>query len=308
MVILYNPKAPAKRRRAAMVSLVASLVVFCIKLSGYFVTHSTAILSDTLESLVNIAAAMLLMYGLHLSDKPPDEEHRFGHGKVDYLVASFEGGAIIVAAILIIAEAASNLLAQRAPHDLGFGLVVVAIAALCNAGVGYYLLRTARATHSMPLAADAHHVLSDVWTSIGVFLGLGIAYFTGWLWIDALVAIIFALIILRTGWQLLHPSIDGIMDVADPATVAKIEAILKNPPDPRVCSYHQLRHRQSGGFHYVDFHLQFPKTMTVEESHKIATDIERQIAQILGHAGVMAHIEPCKSATCPKCKPVNREA
>lgn len=303
MVIRFDPQSPTERHRAAKWSLIVACVVFLVKLTGYLATHSTAILSDTLESLVNIAAAMLLIFGMRVSDKPPDDEHPFGHGKADFLVSSFEGGAIVIAGILIIFEAISNWFAGRSPHDLGLGLGVVALAAVINGGLGCYLLRVGRRTSSVPLEADARHVLSDAWTSIGVFVGLLLAYITGQLWIDSVVAIIFALLILRMGWKLLHQAIQGMMDTADPAVVAQIESILQNPPDTRICSHHKLRHRLSGGFHNVDFHLQFPREMPVEEAHAIGTEVEKQIAARLGHASVMAHIEPCESATCKKCHP-----
>lgn len=302
MVVLFDPQSPTERRRAATWSLAIACLVFIVKLTGYLTTHSTAILSDALESLVNIAAAMLLIFGMRVSDKPPDDEHPFGHGKADFLVSSFEGGAIVVAGILIISEAASNWFAGRGPHDLGLGLLIVAVAAAINGGLGYYLLSVSRRTGSLPLEADARHVLTDVWTSIGVFAGLLLTYLTGKIWIDSVVAIIFALLILRTGWKLLHQAILGMMDTADPAIVAQIEAILKSPPSTRICSYHKLRHRLSGGFHNVDFHLQFPRQISVEEAHAIGTEVEKQIAALLGHASVLAHIEPCENPNCPKCK------
>lgn len=303
MVLLFDPKSPAERRRASIWSLVIACVVFIAKFAGFLATGSTAIMSDALESVVNIAAAALLIYGIRVSDKPPDEEHPFGHGKVDFLVSSFEGGAIIVAAILIVFQAVENWISGSGPHNLGSGLVIVAVASMLNAGLGYYLLRVGRRTRSLPLVADAKHVLSDVWTSVGVFAGLLLAQITGMMWIDSVVAIIVALLILRMGWKLFHQAIQGIMDTAEPEVVAKIEAMLKHPQDSRVCSYHKLRHRLSGGCHYVDFHIQVPRMMDIETAHQIATAIEMQIAQVLGHAGVLAHIEPCESATCKKCHP-----
>lgn len=301
MVLLFDPQSPAERRRAAAWSLGVACVVFAIKFAGFIATGSAAILSDALESLVNIAAAALLIYGIRVSDKPPDEEHPFGHGKVDYLVLSFEGGAIIVAAILIIFKAVGSWIEGGGPHNLVAGLVLVAVGSVLNAGLGVYLLRVGRRTVSLPLVADAKHVLSDVWTSVGVFAGLFLAHLTGKMWIDSVVAILVALLILRTGWKLFHQAILGIMDTAAPDVVAKIETILNHPQDSRICSYHKLRHRLSGGCHFVDFHIQVPRTMDVETAHQIATGVEIQIAQVLGHAGVLAHIEPCINPNCKKC-------
>ncbi len=302
MVVLFDPQSPTERRRAATWSFAIACLVFGVKLAGYFTTHSTAILSDTLESLVNIAAAALLIFGMRVSDKPPDEEHPFGHGKADFLVSSFEGGAIVIAGLLIISEAAGNWVSGRGPHDLKLGLILIAVAATINGGLGYYLLRTGRRTGSLPLEADARHVLSDVWTSAGVFVGLLLAYLTGKMWIDSIVAIFFAILILRMGWTLLHQAIQGMMDRADPKIVAQIETLLSEPADRRICSHHKLRHRLSGGFHNVDFHLQFPRGMSVEEAHVVGTTVEKKIAVFLGHASVMAHIEPCVKLDCPRCK------
>ncbi len=303
MVTLYEPRDPAARRRAAAWSLAIACIVFVAKFSGFLVTQSTAILSDALESLVNIAAAALLIYGIRVSDKPPDSEHPFGHGKVEFLVSSFEGGAIIVASLIIIFEAASKWIAGSWPHNLVSGLVIVAVASVLNAVLGYYLLRVGHRTSSLPLVADAKHVLSDVWTSVGIFVGLWLAYVTGQLWIDSAVAIVVALLILRTGWKLFHQAILGMMDTAEPQVVAQIETILNHAQSTSICSYHKLRHRLSGGLHYVDFHIQVPRTMDVETAHHIATAVEIEIAQLLGHAGVLAHIEPCESVTCKKCHP-----
>lgn len=301
MVMLFDPQSPTERRRAAKWSLVIACFVFVFKFAGFVLTGSTAIMSDALESVVNIAAAALLIYGIRVSDKPPDDDHPFGHGKVDFLVSSFEGGAIIVAALLIIYAAMGNWITGGGPHDLGGGLVIVTVASALNAGLGIYLLRVGRRTRSTPLVADGKHVLSDVWTSMGVIVGLFLVYLTGKMWIDSLVAILVALLILRTGGKLFHQAILGIMDTAEPAVVKQIEDILNHPQDSRVCSYHKLRHRLSGGCHYVDFHIQVPRTIDVETAHLIATGIEIQIAQILGHAGVMAHIEPCINPECRKC-------
>lgn len=303
MVMLFDPQSPAERRGASVWSLVIACLVFTIKFAGFIATGSAAIMSDALESVVNVAAAVLLIYGIRVSDKPPDEDHPFGHGKVDFLVSSFEGGAIIVASILIMVEAISNWISGVAPHSLVTGLVFVTAGSLLNAGLGYHLLRVGRRTGSLPLVADAKHVLSDVWTSAGVIVGLLLAHLTGMMWLDSAVAILVALLILRTGWKLFHQAILGIMDTAEPGVVKQIENILNHPQDPRVCSYHKLRHRLSGGCHYVDYHLQVPRTMDVETAHLIATATEIQIAQILGHAGVMTHIEPCTNSECQKCHP-----
>lgn len=301
MVLLLDPKSPTERRRASIWSLVVACFVFAIKFSGFIVTGSAAIMSDALESVVNIVAAALLIYGVRVSDKPPDDDHPFGHGKVDFLVSSFEGGAIIVAAILIITKAVGNWLSGAAPHSLVVGLVFVTVGSALNGGLGFYLLRVGRRTKSLPLVADAKHVLSDVWTSVGVIVGLTLAYLTGQMWLDSAVAIGVALLILRTGWKLFHQAILGIMDTAEPEVVKQIEDILKNPQDERICSFHKLRHRLSGGCHYVDYHIQVPRTMDVETAHLIATAVEMQIAQVLGHAGVMTHIEPCTNSECKKC-------
>lgn len=302
MVMHITEKSHVGLKGAMIISISVSLVLLLVKFAAYLLTGSAAILSDATESIVNVIASIFAFLSLRIAMKPPDEKHPYGHGKAEFFSAAFEGGAIIVAAIWITYKAVHELVTGPTFHKLDVGIWLVIFSVVVNAALGFFLIRRGRQSHNLILEADGKHIMTDVVTSTGVVVGLVIMYFTRWFWLDAVIAIIMAGVIIRTGWILLREAGTGMMDAKCPEDDIVINNILEQQQFEEVCGYHKIRHRHSGGIHFVDFHLIFPRETTVARAHAIATAIESCIATALGDAGVMAHIEPCKRKDCPKCR------
>lgn len=301
MVIHVQEKPVRTLKFAAHLSLTVGSILLIIKFLAYFFTGSTAILSDAAESIVNVVAAAVALYSLRIVIKPADEHHPYGHGKIEFFSAAFEGGAIIAAAIWIIYKALSDLFLPSHLHQLNLGIWLLGISTVINLALGWFLVHTGKSKGSLILEADGKHILTDVATSVGVLIGLILVMFTGWGFLDSVMAILVAINIIFTGWKLFHRAAKGMMDESTDEDKAKIVAILDKYSEDKYCTYHKLRHRLSGGTHYVDFHLIFPATLTIDKAHTVATAIELEIVSILGDAGAMAHIEPCKNKGCPNC-------
>lgn len=302
MVIHITEKPEKLLKGAAVTSFIVAIVLLCIKFAAYVMTGSAAILSDAAESIINVLAAGFAFFSMMISFKPPDDEHPYGHGKVEFISAAFEGGAIIVAAVWIIYKAVDELIRGPTFHKLDVGIWLVVVSIVINAVLGGALLALGKRNKSLILEADGRHVLTDVATSTGVLAGLIIMYYTGWFYLDAVIAIAAALLIIRTGSKLLKRAEGGMMDASNPDEDAKIKEILDGYQSEYICGYHKLRHRHSGKICYVDFHLMFPRDLPIAKAHEIATSLEGRIAGALGDAGVMAHIEPCHDSTCLRCR------
>lgn len=302
MVMHFSDRPVAVLKRAAFCSLIVGVVILVIKFVAYTITGSAAILSDAAESIVNVVTAGFALYSVRVAVKPADECHPYGHGKIEFFSAALEGGAIIVAAFWIIYKAVHELATGSTLHQLDVGVWLVAVAALINAILGWYLIKTGKKESSLILVADGRHVLADVWTSAGVVVGLVVVVFTRWLILDSLIAIFVALNIIYAGWKLLRLAAGGMMDASSPEDDQLIKGIIEEPTFGEVCTYHKLRHRISGNTHFVDFHLILPKHLSIEHAHAIATAVEAKVATSLVNASVMAHIEPCRRSDCPRCK------
>ena len=226
------PSPTTLRLRAALLSLVIGALLLAIKLGAWALTGSTAVLSDALESIVNVIAAGFAVYSVHLSRKPPDLDHPYGHGKIEFLSAGFEGGLIFVAGGLIIFEATRRLVVGVALARLSEGIGLVAFAAVVNLILGLYLIRTGKKTHSLTLVADGKHLLTDVYTSAATAAALAVVLLTGWRWIDPAFAIVAALNILRIGLGLMREAVGGIMDEADPEDLKIVAEALAQPRRP----------------------------------------------------------------------------
>lgn len=282
-------------RRASWISFWTGVVMFAIKAGAWWATRSSAILGDAAESVVHVAAVGFVVYSLRLSQKPPDESHPYGHAKVAFFSAGFEGALICIAALFIIWSAIAQWIAGEGPQHLGGGMVLVALALAINGGLGWWLLATGRRHRSLILEANGRHVLTDAWTSIGVIGGLALTLATGWMGFDPLCAILVALNILWSGARLMWRSANGLMDRADPAVQAALVARLDRATSAKGVTWHQMRHRHLGEGHWVDFHLVFPDSTTVRDAHETATAIEDEIRDELGSATVVtSHLEPAE--------------
>ena len=273
-------------------SLAVGVIMLAIKLGAYFLTNSTAVLSDAAESIVHVAAVLFAYYSLKLSFKPPDSNHLFGHAKIGFFSAGFEGNMIILAAFYIIYQAISRWLSGLQLENLDFGTALTGLAAAINAGLGFYLLRTGRRRNSIILQANGKHVLTDSWTSLGVIVGLALAWGTGWLPWDPIFAILTALNILYSGFGLITKSLGGLMDRADEAVGARLHEILLHETAEAGLKYHHLRHRDLGDRQAVEVHLLFPAELTIREAHARATHIEHAIERAFTpSASVITHLE-----------------
>src|SRR5262245_56337981 len=243
------------RLRAGLVSVIVSVVLLAAKYQGYLLTGSTAILSDALESIVNVVAAVFAVGGLVFAGRPADRNHPYGHGKIEFFSAVFEGGLIAFAAVLIIYEVVQSLLRGVSIRALEWGVAIVFGAGLVNLILGWYLIRTGRRHMSLTLVADGQHVLSDFWTSIGIVVGLLLVRLTGLAWLDPLVAAVVALNLMWTGFRLVRHAAGGLMDEEDPALLKRLLDVLGHHVGQGVIRVHHLRAIREGRFHHVDAHL-----------------------------------------------------
>lgn len=280
---------------AARLSLVVALLVLGLKAFAYLLTGSVALLSDTLESLVNVAAALLALLAIRFAQRPPDETHPFGHSKAEYFSAVLEGVLVVLAAFLIAKESIPRLLHPRPLGDLGPGLLVSLLASLINGLLAWHLLRQGRRLRSPALTADGYHVLSDVLTSVGVLAGVSLAWATG-LWVlDPLLALLVAGDILLMGFRLVRQSVGGLMDEGlSPAEVSRIRKTIAEALGGRALEVHDLKTRKAGNRAFLEFHLVVPGSMTVEEAHRLCDELERALEKEFPGLVVTIHVEPEK--------------
>ena len=276
----------------AWLSIAAALATIVLKSLAWWLTGSVGLLSDALESVVNLAGAMMALAMISLAEQPADEKHAYGHNKAEYFSGGFEGLLIVIAAVGIAVAAIDRLLHPQPLASLDTGLVISALASLINLVVARILLAAARRHRSLPLEADARHLMTDVWTSVAVIVGiLGIGL-TGWLWLDPLLALIFAGNIIYTGWTLLQRAVHGLMDMAlPPAEHAAVIAILERYRAAGA-DYHALRTRESGTRRFVEVHLLVPGEWSLRNAHDLAEALEHEIRATLPQAHVLTHLEP----------------
>jgi len=279
-------------RRYAWLSIAAAVATIALKALAYLVTGSVGLLSDALESFVNLAGALMALWMLSLAARPPDANHAYGHGKAEYFSSGVEGGLILIAAISIAVTAVERLLNPRPLEQVGLGLGVSVVASAINLGVSLVLMRAARQYDSITLKANAHHLMTDVWTSAGVLLGVGLVVVTGWLWLDPVVALAVAANIVWTGTKIVHASVQGLMDVALPAEEQeRIKSVLERYASEEV-NYHALRTRQSGPRRFVSVHILVPGAWSVMDGHDLVERIEADLRATLPMLSVLTHLEP----------------
>ena len=284
--------ASANLTRFAWLSIGAAVLTIALKSTAYWLTGSVGLLSDALESLVNLVAAIMALAMLTIAARPADEMHAFGYGKAEYFSSGLEGALILLAAASIAWTAIPRFLVPQPLEHIGIGLAVSVVASAINFWVARVLLAAGREYRSITLEADAHHLMTDVWTSAGVMLGVGAIALTGWLRLDPIIALIVAANILRTGWQLLSRSIRGLLDVALPAAEQDaINQVLKQY-ESRGIQYHALRTRQAGTRAFISLHVLVPADWTVQRGHDLLEQLEGDIRATVPGAQLFTHLEP----------------
>lgn len=281
-------------KKYVYLSIVAAVLTISLKLAAYFFTNSVGLLSDALESCVNLVAAVVALIMLNLAEKPPDEKHEFGHNKAEYFSSAIEGGLIVLAAFSIIWSAVPRIFNPQPLENIGVGLLIAVGASLINLAVSIILVKNGKKNNSITLEADGKHLMTDVLTSGGVLLGIALVKLTGWLVLDAVVAIGVALNIIWTGSQLVKRSALGLLDTALPESETdKINQVLGKYKQQNI-RFHSLMTRQAGQRKFISVQLQMPGTWNIHQGHKFAEQIEKDIRMLFpeSHTTVFTHLEP----------------
>ena len=280
------------KKKTARLSIMSNTFLVLSKLIIGIYVGAVSIISEAAHSAVDLLAAMIAYYAVKQSGKPPDEAHAYGHGKIENLSGAIEAILIIIAAVYIIFESVEKLKVLQEPEYLEMGILVMLFSIIINYFVSRRLFKVARQTHSQALEADALHLQADIWTSVGVLLGLLAMKVTGWIWLDPIIAIVVAIIIFKTGYTMTMKSAMELTDVClpleDEETIIKI---LKT--NDQVVDFHKLRTRRSGSYRLIDVHLVLDKNMPLQKAHEICDEIETDLKDILGRCDIVIHAEPC---------------
>lgn len=285
---------PIQLTRYAWLSIFTALFTIGLKMSAYLLTHSVGLLSDALESTVNLVAAIFALIVLKVAAHPPDAEHAYGHTKAEYFSTGVEGTLIVIAALTIAISAIRRFFDPQPLQQLDLGLIISLVATACNFVVARILLQAGRTYRSITLQADAQHLLTDVWTSIGVLIGIGLVSLTQWQLLDPLIAILVAGQITYAGFRLVRQAALGLMDTALPADEQQKIVTVLNQHATNGVQFHALRTRQSGAHAFVSVHIQVPGHWTVQAGHGLLEEIEQEIRQALPSVSIFTHLEPAE--------------
>lgn len=285
------PAAQPNLTRFAWLSIAAAITTIGLKTAAWWLTGSVGLLSDAAESVVNLMAAVMTLMMLTVAARPPDEEHAWGHNKAEYFASGVEGALILVAAVAIAWTGIDRLLHPKAIEQAGLGLAISTGASLVNFAVSRVLLRAGTKHHSIALEADAHHLMTDVWTSVGVLAGIGVVALTGWQRLDPIVALFVAANIVWTGVQLIRRSALGLLDTAiAPEEQKALQAIL-NRYGAKGIRFHAVRTRQAAARRFITMHVLVPGDWTVRRGHDLAEEIEQRVCDAIPNANVLTHLE-----------------
>jgi cation diffusion facilitator family transporter len=300
-----DPTVSRRARRAAQWAIAVGFAGFGLKVAGWLLTDSDAVFSDALESIVNIIASVGAFLAISYAERPPDEEHPYGHGPMEFVSAMAEGVLVAAAGLVILTHCIGTLVHGRPPMgSLDIGFVLVLVSAVLNGIMGVTLLRIGRSVGSAALEGDGKHLLSDLWTTLAVLAGLLLVWLTGHAWIDTAVAFGVGVLLAVVGTRVALRGVSSIIGLSDRDDHARIVAVLekhRNGAQPPICSYASVRHRHQGRIHFVDMHLRVPREMTVAASHDIASAVEREVLAAVGEGTATAHMEPCGDASCARC-------
>ncbi len=290
------------QKSASYLYLLVSIFVLLVKFLAYYLTHSQAIFSDAVESIINVGAAMISIWVVHVSAKPADQDHPYGHGKIEYFSSAFEGGMIAVAAVVVAIEAIRALVRGAEIHKLDQGIWLMVIATLANLALGVYLLKVAKNSKSITLRASGLHVLSDVWTSFGVLISIALVMVFKINWLDPFCALILAGFLAKTGTDLVRQSISGLLDAEDKEILISLKEIISTDHHPGVIQVHHCRIMRSGSYHHIDAHAVVPEFWNVLEAHNKTQEFESRMIDSYPYEGELhLHMDPCRRAYCRVC-------
>lgn len=281
---------------------VISVLLLAVKITAYYFTHSVSILTDALESIVNVAAGFIGLYSLYIAAKPRDQDHPYGHGKAEFISAAIEGTMIGAAGAIILYKSIQHLIDPVELHKIDFGMVLVGITAIVNFAVGYYCLQTGKRNNSAALIASGKHLQTDTWSTIAIVAGLALLYFTEYVWIDAMVACIFGAFIIFTGYKIVRSSVAGIMDEADVKLLGRMVEILNANRRENWVDLHNLRVIKYGSVFHVDGHLTVPWYLNVNEAHLEIDELAVLIRKDFGESlELFVHTDGCLYSQCSIC-------
>ena len=287
---------------AIRLTVFIGIFLMAMKFSAYFLTGSVAILTDALESIINVTAGLFAWFSIYLSSKPKDKEHPYGHGKIEFISAGFEGGLIMMAACYILYKAFRTFIEPGEIESLDVGIYLTAGAGLINFFLGTHLIKTGRKQHSPTLIADGKHLLTDTYSSLGLVIGLILVYFTNIIWLDALISVVLGFGILYTGYQLIRSSIAGLMDEADIEMLKNVANVLEENRKENWIDMHNLRIVKYGAHVHIDSHLTLPWYYSLEESHAEVTAVESLISEKFHReVELFIHADPCLELSCGIC-------
>lgn len=296
-------KSAIVKIKAIQTVLITGAVIMLLKFIAFFITHSNAILSDALESIINVVAGAFAYYSLWLAAKPKDVDHPYGHGKIEFISAGFEGGLILLTGIIIIGKSIINMFHPVQIQQLDLGAGIAAVAGTANYFLGRFLISTGEKHKSITLVADGKHLLSDTWSSIGLVAGVILIYVTGLVWLDNIFAIVFGIVIIYTGYRLVRRSLAGLMDEADTNILNDVIQVLNNNRYPKWIDIHNLRVQQYGSSFHIDCHITLPWYHDLKTSHDELKKMEDLIIAKFHHkVELFIHPDPCLPFSCSLCQ------
>lgn len=297
-----NNARSSEQIKAIKRTLWVGVSLMAIKFAAYFLTSSNAILTDALESIINVAAACFTYFSLHVSLKPKDKEHPYGHGKIEFISAGFEGGLVLMAAGFIMYESVDAFLHPHTLTQLDWGMLLSLFAGLVNYILGKLLIKQGTKNHSPALIADGKHLITDTWTSVGLVVGLWLVKLTGFVWIDSIMAFSLGVAILLTGFQLIKSSLAGLMDEADETLLTKIVLVLQENRKENWIDLHNLRLVKYGSSFHIDCHLTLPWYYSLQEAHDEVCNVEKLLFEKFhDQVEVFIHSDPCVPQSCALC-------
>lgn len=300
---VLDPRALKRRTVLVALAILVGILLMALKFYAYRLTRSSAILSDALESIINVVASSFALVSILVASRPPDDCHPYGHGKIEFFSAGFEGALIIMAAFGVFKSSIPRLMDPAPLPHLNIGLLLLTGASVINLILGLGMIRSGKHSGSLTLVADGRHLLTDVYTSAGVVLGLVLVKVTGWLWLDGLIACLVGLNILVTGFSLLRQSFHGLMDAADRRVLIQLSDLLTRNRRANWLDIHQLRAWKSGDYTHIDMHLVLPRDCSLEQAHREAKIVEAIVVEYFaGRASALIHMDPCVEDDCPACR------